>query len=53
MRIRRTADFDRAYAAAPEAVQRSFDQRVRFLAENRRARKPHGLDDPSQPGVVF
>ncbi len=34
MRIRRTADFDTAYADAPEAVRRSFDRRVQFLAEN-------------------
>jgi hypothetical protein len=55
MRIRRTADFDRAYAAAAEAVQRSFDQRVHFLAENFRhpslrskaATRPRLL--PSQP----
>jgi len=51
MRIRRTADFDRAYAAAPEAVQRSFDQRAQFLAENFRHPSlrskpwpPHGSD---------
>lgn len=34
MRIRRTADFDTAYADAPEVVRRSFDRRVQFLAEN-------------------
>ena len=32
MRIRRTPDLERAYAAAPEAVQRSLDQRLPFLA---------------------
>ncbi len=34
MRVRRTVDFDRAYADAPAAVQRWFDQRVQFLAES-------------------
>lgn len=34
MRIRRTDDLERAYAAAPEAVQKSLEQRLRFLAHN-------------------
>jgi len=32
MRIRRTADLERAYADAPEAVQKSLDQRLQFLS---------------------
>ena len=34
MRIRRTADLERAYADAPPAVQKSLDRRLPFLAED-------------------
>lgn len=34
MRIRRTADFDEAYAKAPLAVRNSFDRCIVFLARN-------------------
>ncbi len=51
MRTRTTADFDAAYADAPEAVRKSFDQRVQFLAQNFRHPSlraapwpPHGSD---------
>lgn len=33
MTVRRTDAFERAYAAAPAAVQRAFDKQVRFLIE--------------------
>jgi hypothetical protein len=33
MRVRRTAAFERAYAAATPAVQRAFDKQVRLLVE--------------------
>ena len=33
MRVRRTADFDRDYAAAAPAVQRAFDKQLRFFIE--------------------
>ncbi len=51
MRIRRTADLERAYAEAPSVIQKALDKQVRFLIQDFRHGSlrskpwpPHGPD---------